>query len=54
MIAPRTAAAHLEHVLQKLDAPTRTLAAVRAEQQGLYVPARQRQRLGVPSPRQGH
>lgn len=37
-IAPRTVAAHLEHILCKLDAPTRTLAAVRAQQRGLYVP----------------
>ena len=39
VVAPRTVAAHLEHVLVKLDAPTRTLAAVRAEREGLYVPA---------------
>jgi DNA-binding CsgD family transcriptional regulator len=38
VVAPRTVAAHLEHVLVKLDAPTRTLAAVRAEREGLYVP----------------
>lgn len=38
VVAPRTVAAHLEHILVKLDAPTRTLAAVRAERQGLYVP----------------
>ena len=39
VVAPRTVAAHLEHLLAKLEAPTRTLAAVRAERQGLYVPA---------------
>ncbi|MGS0684621.1 response regulator transcription factor [Nakamurella sp. GG22] len=39
VVAPRTVAAHLEHILGKLDAPTRTLAAVRAERDGLYVPA---------------
>jgi DNA-binding CsgD family transcriptional regulator len=39
VVAPRTVAAHLEHILAKLDAPTRTLAAVRAERDGLYVPA---------------
>ncbi|WP_249669498.1 helix-turn-helix transcriptional regulator [Cellulomonas hominis] len=39
VVAPRTVAAHVEHLLMKLGAPTRTLAAVRAEQQGLYVPA---------------
>ncbi|RBY81309.1 helix-turn-helix transcriptional regulator [Blastococcus sp. TF02-09] len=38
VVAPRTVAAHLEHVLVKLQAPTRTLAAVRAERDGLYVP----------------
>jgi DNA-binding CsgD family transcriptional regulator len=38
VVAPRTVAAHVEHLLVKLDAPTRTLAAVRAERQGLYVP----------------
>ena len=38
-IAPRTVAAHVEHILHKLDTPTRTLAAVRAEREGCYVPA---------------
>lgn len=38
VVAPRTVAAHLEHILVKLDAATRTLAAVRAEREGLYVP----------------
>jgi DNA-binding NarL/FixJ family response regulator len=47
VVAPRTVAAHLEHVLVKLEAPTRTLAAVRAEREGLYVPAQYRQRLAV-------
>ncbi|GAA0310487.1 LuxR C-terminal-related transcriptional regulator [Kineococcus aurantiacus] len=37
-VTPRTVAAHVEHVLVKLGAPTRTLAAVRAEREGLYVP----------------
>ncbi|WP_222122054.1 response regulator transcription factor [Curtobacterium sp. 9128] len=37
-IAPRTVAAHLEHILLKLDATSRALAAVRAERAGLYVP----------------
>jgi DNA-binding CsgD family transcriptional regulator len=37
-VAPRTVAAHVEHLLAKLDAPTRTLAAVRAEREGCYVP----------------
>jgi DNA-binding CsgD family transcriptional regulator len=39
VVAPRTVAAHIEHLLVKLGAPTRTLAAVRAEREGLYVPA---------------
>jgi DNA-binding CsgD family transcriptional regulator len=39
VVSPRTVAAHLEHILIKLRAPTRTLAAVRAERNGLYVPA---------------
>ncbi|TVT15496.1 LuxR C-terminal-related transcriptional regulator [Amycolatopsis acidiphila] len=37
-IAARTVAAHVEHILHKLDTPTRTLAAVRAEREGCYVP----------------
>jgi DNA-binding CsgD family transcriptional regulator len=37
-VAPRTVAAHVEHLLDKLDAPTRTSAAVRAEREGCYVP----------------
>jgi DNA-binding CsgD family transcriptional regulator len=40
VVASRTVAAHLEHILVKLGAPSRTLAAVRAERMGLYVPAR--------------
>jgi DNA-binding CsgD family transcriptional regulator len=47
VVAPRTVAAHLEHVLVKLGAPTRTLAAVRAERDGLYVPALPRPRESV-------
>jgi DNA-binding CsgD family transcriptional regulator len=35
VVAQRTVAAHIEHILVKLVTPTRTLAAVRA---GLYVP----------------
>jgi DNA-binding CsgD family transcriptional regulator len=38
VISPRTVAAHVEHVLTKLAAPSRTLAAVRAQREGLYVP----------------
>jgi DNA-binding CsgD family transcriptional regulator len=41
-VAPRTVAAHVEHILHKLQVATRTLAAVRAERGGLYVPARLR------------
>jgi DNA-binding CsgD family transcriptional regulator len=37
-VAPRTIAAHVEHLLHKLEAPTRTLAAIRAEREGCYVP----------------
>lgn len=37
-VAPRTVAAHVEHILVKLDATSRTLAAVRAERAGLYLP----------------
>ncbi|WZH37882.1 MAG: helix-turn-helix transcriptional regulator [Microbacterium enclense] len=38
VVSPRTIAAHLEHILVKLDATSRALAAVRAERAGLYVP----------------
>lgn len=34
----RTVATHVEHVMRKLDAPSRTSAAVQAEREGLYVP----------------
>jgi DNA-binding CsgD family transcriptional regulator len=37
-VTARTVAAHVEHILAKLGAPTRTLAAVRALRLGLYVP----------------
>ena len=40
VISRRTVAAHVEHILAKLRAPTRTHAAVRAERAGLYVPPR--------------
>jgi DNA-binding CsgD family transcriptional regulator len=42
VVAQRTVAAHLEHILVKLAAPTRTLAAVRADRGGLYVPVPRR------------
>jgi DNA-binding CsgD family transcriptional regulator len=38
VIAERTVATHVEHILVKLDAPSRTLAAARALRLGLYVP----------------
>jgi DNA-binding CsgD family transcriptional regulator len=40
IIAQRTVASHVEHILAKLDAPTRALAAVRAQRSGLYLPCR--------------
>jgi DNA-binding CsgD family transcriptional regulator len=39
-ITARTAAAHLEHIREKLRAPTRTAAAVLAARRGLYIPYR--------------
>jgi DNA-binding CsgD family transcriptional regulator len=47
LLVPRTGAAHLRHILGKLSSPTPTLAALRAERDGLYVPAR----IGTPPPR---
>lgn len=38
VVAQRTVATHVEHVLAKLQAATRTHAAVRAEREGLYFP----------------
>ncbi|TAL24216.1 MAG: LuxR family transcriptional regulator [Frankiales bacterium] len=38
VVTTRTVAAHVEHILVKLSAPTRTFAAVRAAREGLYVP----------------
>jgi DNA-binding CsgD family transcriptional regulator len=37
-ITERTVAAHLEHIRAKLDAPTRTVAAVRSVNLALYIP----------------
>lgn len=37
-VTPRTVATHVEHVMRKLEAPSRTLAAVLAERDGFYVP----------------
>ncbi|TCI99692.1 LuxR C-terminal-related transcriptional regulator [Aeromicrobium sp. IC_218] len=39
-LALRTVATHLEHILRKLEVPSRTLAAVRAEREGCHVPPR--------------
>ncbi|HWG99557.1 MAG TPA: LuxR C-terminal-related transcriptional regulator [Pilimelia sp.] len=39
VVAERAVVAHLDRILAKLDAPSRTAAAVRALRQGLYVPA---------------
>jgi DNA-binding CsgD family transcriptional regulator len=38
VVAQRTVNSHLEHILAKLSAPSRTLAAIRALRFGLYVP----------------
>jgi DNA-binding CsgD family transcriptional regulator len=40
VISQRTVAAHVEHILAKLPAPTPTHAAVRAERAGWFVPPR--------------
>jgi DNA-binding NarL/FixJ family response regulator len=37
-ITDRTVAAHVEHIVAKLGAPSRTLAAVSAWRRGLFVP----------------
>jgi DNA-binding CsgD family transcriptional regulator len=38
VVTQRTIATHIEHILVKLDAGSRALAAVRAQRRGLYVP----------------
>ncbi|MEU4425856.1 LuxR C-terminal-related transcriptional regulator [Actinoplanes sp. NPDC024001] len=38
-ISPRTTVGHIEHVMIKLGAASRTIAALRAEREGLYIPA---------------
>jgi DNA-binding NarL/FixJ family response regulator len=38
VLAPRTVATHVEHILAKLGAGPRALAAVRGVGQGLYLP----------------
>lgn len=37
-VTSRTIATHIEHILLKLDAGTRALAAVRAQRRGLFIP----------------
>jgi DNA-binding CsgD family transcriptional regulator len=37
-VTERTVAAHVEHIKLKLAAPSRTVAAVRAARQGIYIP----------------
>jgi DNA-binding CsgD family transcriptional regulator len=49
VVSPRTVAAHIEHLLVKLDVSTRTTAAVRAEREGLYVPTLHGSRYGEPT-----
>jgi DNA-binding CsgD family transcriptional regulator len=39
VVTTRTVATHVEHILAKLSSPSRTHAAVRAQREGLYVPA---------------
>jgi DNA-binding CsgD family transcriptional regulator len=51
-VTPRTVATHVEHILIKLVADTRGLAAVRAQRRGLFIPARlqaQGDQAAVPS-----
>jgi DNA-binding CsgD family transcriptional regulator len=43
VLTQRTVASHMERILAKLAAPSRTLAAVRAQRAGLYVPRARRQ-----------
>lgn len=38
VVATRTVATHVEHILVKLSSPSRTHAAVHAQREGLYVP----------------
>jgi DNA-binding CsgD family transcriptional regulator len=38
VVSTRTVATHVEHILAKLSAPTRTHAAVRAQREGVYLP----------------
>jgi hypothetical protein len=39
VVAPRTVAAHIGHILVELGTPTRPLAGVRAGRAGRYVPS---------------
>jgi DNA-binding CsgD family transcriptional regulator len=38
VVSVRTIATHVEHILVKLDAGSRALAAVRAQRRGVYIP----------------
>ncbi|GGQ85120.1 helix-turn-helix transcriptional regulator [Couchioplanes azureus] len=38
-VTTRTVAAHLDDIMAKLDTPSRTVAAMRAQRQGLFIPA---------------
>lgn len=49
VVAPRTVAAHIEHLLVKLGVSTRTSAAVLADREGLYVPSVPGSRPGSPA-----
>ncbi|WP_083298071.1 helix-turn-helix transcriptional regulator [Mycolicibacterium grossiae] len=48
-VTVRTIATHIEHILTKLDANTRALAAVRAQRRGLYIPPALLPHIGAPS-----
>jgi DNA-binding NarL/FixJ family response regulator len=39
VVSPRTISSHVEHILQKLDVPTRAGAAALAASEGLLMPA---------------
>lgn len=50
VVAVRTVAAHMEHILAKLSSPSRTHAAVHAQREGLYVPLAAGAGAGCPHP----
>lgn len=51
VVAPRTVATHVEHILGKLSSPSRSHAAVHAQREGLYVPLPAPRRSDSASPR---